>query len=86
MRTFEVPGCGGFLLTQCSEEQCEFFEEGKEIACFSSAEELREKIEYYLSHEEERKKMAKAAYGKVKNHTYLHRAKRILEVYEELKS
>jgi len=86
MRTFEVPGCGGFLLTERSKEQCEFFKEGKEIACFSTPEELREKIEYYLSHEEERKKMVKAAHEKVKNYTYLHRAKRILEVYEELKS
>jgi len=86
MRTFEVPGCGGFLLTERSEEQCEFFEEGKEIACFSTPKELREKIEYYLNHEEERRKMAKTAHEKVKNHTYLHRARRILQVYQELKS
>ena len=86
MRTFEVPGCGGFLLTERSEEQCEFFEEDKEIACFSTPEELREKIKFYLPRDELRRKMAEAAHRKVAQvHTYLDRGKRILEVYEEMR-
>ena len=84
MRTFEIPGCGGFLFTERSKQQCEFFEEGKEIACFSTPEELREKVDYYLNHEEERRQMADAAHREVQNHTYLHRVKKILEVYKEL--
>ena len=85
MRTFEVPGCGGFLLTERSEEQLEFFEEGKEIACFSTPEELREKIEFYLPRDELRRKMAEAAHKKVaEGHTYLDRVKLILAVYEEI--
>jgi hypothetical protein len=86
MRTFEVPGCGGFLLTERSEEQLEFFEEDKEIACFSTPEELRDKIKFYLSRDELRRKMAERAHRKVaQGHTYLDRAKRILEVYEEVR-
>jgi len=86
MRTFEVPGCGGFLLTERSEEQCEFFEEDKEIACFSTPEELREKIKFYLPRDELRRRMAEAAHRKVaQGHTYLDRAKWILEVYEEMR-
>ena len=86
MRTFEVVGCGGFLLTERSEEQLEFFEEDKEIACFSTPEELREKIEFYLPRDGLRRKMAEAAHRKVaQGHTYRDRAKRILEVYREVR-
>jgi len=86
MRTFEVPGCGGFLLTERSEEQCEFFEEDKEIACFSTPEELREKIKFYLPRDELRRKMAEAAHRKVaQGHTYLDRARRILKVYKVMR-
>lgn len=85
MRTFEVVGCGGFLLTERSEEQLEFFEEDKEIACFSTPGELREKIEFYLPRGKLRRKIAKAAHAKVKEkHTYLQRAKHILKVYGEI--
>ena len=87
MRTFEVPGCGGFLLTLRSEEQLEFFEEEKEIACFSTLEELQDKIKFYLPREELRHKIAEAAHMKVaQGHTYLDRAKRVLKVYNEMKN
>ncbi len=55
VRTFEIPGFGGFLLTQRSKEQAEeLFLEGREIACFETVDELKEKIRYYLEHEDER--------------------------------
>lgn len=84
MRTFEIPASGGFVLAERSEEHLRFFEEGKEIACFSTPQELKEKIEYYLRHEEEHRQIADAAHREVQNHTYLHRVKKILEVYKEL--
>jgi spore maturation protein CgeB len=63
MRSIEVPATGNFLLTQRSAEQSELlFEEGKSIVCFETIDELVEKIEYYLSHEEERLHIARAAY------------------------
>lgn len=65
MKTFEIPACGGFMLTMRTEEQCEFFKEGEEIACFESVEELREKIDYYLENEEERQRIAKNGHIKV---------------------
>ncbi|MFH1645780.1 MAG: glycosyltransferase [Candidatus Omnitrophota bacterium] len=86
MRTFEVPACGGFLLTQRSVEQITTFEESSEIACFNSPQELIEKIEYYLPKDKVREDMAKKAYEKVvKYHTYENRAKRLLEIYETTK-
>jgi spore maturation protein CgeB len=85
MRTFEIPACGGFMLHERSDEVVEFFGEDKEIACFSTPEELREKIDYYLPRERLRQGMAERAYKKVQNHTYHERVKRILEIYKEIK-
>jgi len=60
LRVFEVLAAGGFLLTDHYEEIAGLFEIGKEIETYSSASELKEKVEYYLSHEEERMKIAAA--------------------------
>ena len=46
MRTFEIPASGGFMLQERSNEVLEFFEEGKEIECFSSVKELKDKINF----------------------------------------
>jgi len=81
MRTFEAPACKAFVLSTRTEEAKEFFEEDKECAYFSTPEELKEKIDFYLKNDELRKKIAEAGYQKVKNHTYFERAKKILEIY-----
>ena len=60
LRIFEVLAAGGFLLTDHYEEIAELFEIGKEIETYSSAGELKEKVAYYLNHEEERLKIAAA--------------------------
>ena len=86
MRTFEVPACGGFMLATRTKEQCEFFTEGKEIECFDSIEELKVKINNYLCKDRERKAIAANAHDKASTHTYAQRAKKILNVYKELRA
>ena len=88
MRTFEVPACGAFMLAERTAEHQEFFREGEEVGYFSSAEELVEKVRYYLNHDSERQRMAEAAYHKVTsaNHTYAHRLQQILELAAPLVS
>ena len=44
----------------------ELFEEDKEIAMFRTPEEMIDKIDYYLSHEEERIRIGQTGYRKVR--------------------
>ena len=61
-RVFEVTLCGGFLLCEYVPLIEEFFEVDKEIVCFKTVEEAVEKINYYLTHDEEREKIAQNGY------------------------
>ncbi len=55
MRTFEVPASNAFLLTQRTHDQASLlFKEGESIVCFSTLEELVEKIIFYLNNNENR--------------------------------
>ncbi|MDH7515934.1 MAG: glycosyltransferase [Bacteroidota bacterium] len=81
VRTLEIPGFGGFLLTQRSREQAEeLFTEGEEIACFDTVDELRGKIRYYLEHEEERRAVAARGHARaLREHTVENRLQRVLD-------
>jgi spore maturation protein CgeB len=59
-RTFEIPACGGFMLTDRTEEQMAFLEEDKEAVYFSSNDEMLDKIRFYLAHDSERERIAAA--------------------------
>ena len=61
-RVFEIPMCGGFLLTEYVEGLEEWFRIDAEIACFAEVGEAVEKIRHYLSHEEERRQVAESGY------------------------
>jgi spore maturation protein CgeB len=64
LRIFEIPRCGGFLLTDYIEELEEFYEVGKEIETYGDIEELRDKIKYYLKNESARRDIAAKGYEK----------------------
>ena len=66
LRALDILGCGGFLLTNFQPEIEEFFEDGKEVVMYKSMEEALDKAKYFLSHEEERTKIAEKGYEKVK--------------------
>ena len=80
-RVFEVPACGGFLLTgKADDDISEYYVPGKEIAEFSGIGELIDKSKYYLEHEAERQAIAKAGYERtIKEHTYIQRFEKIFQ-------
>ena len=59
-RTFEVPGSGGFLLTDRVPHLEDFLTPGKEVGTFGSTDDLVERVGWWLTHEEERAAVAKA--------------------------
>lgn len=80
-RVWDVLGCGGFLLTNYQMEIPEYLEIGKDLDCFENAAELKEKVAYYLEHEEDRIEIAKHGYETVKSkHTCKHQVAEILKI------
>lgn len=59
-RVFEVPACGGFLLTQPAEDMNAYLSPGSECATFETIDELVDVTRYYLAHESERAAIASA--------------------------
>lgn len=57
-RTFQIPGCGAFMLHERNAEVLRYFEEDREAAFFSAPEELAEKVQHYLDHVAERERIA----------------------------
>ena len=79
LRVMDIMGAGGFVMTNYSPETAELFEEDKEIVMFRTPEELLQKVDYYLNHEEERERIAKAGHEKVMCcYTYEKKIKQLL--------
>ncbi len=79
-RTFEVPGAGGFLLTEWADNLERYYTPEREIEVFHNLSELTDKIRYYLAHPVERDAIAWAGYERTcAEHTYDQRLREVLE-------
>lgn len=58
-RTFEIPACGVFMLGESSDLHRMLFNENEEAVFFTTKKELLNKVQYYLLHDEERKRIAR---------------------------
>ncbi len=84
LRAFDIMGCGGFLLTNYQEDYLEYFEPDEDMVIYYSYEDLLEKVAFYLEHEQERERIAQNARRKVASeHTYLQRARTMLDIVKE---
>lgn len=73
-RLFDVPAAGGFLLTDAQAEVPHYFAPDKEVVCFASPEELRDKAAYYGARPAARAAVVQAARRRtLAEHTYRHR-------------
>lgn len=65
LRCLDIMGAGGFLLSNYQPELAEFFVPDEEFVYFENEQDLLEKIQYYLEHDDERKRIAYNGWQKV---------------------
>jgi hypothetical protein len=74
LRDFEGPMCRTCYLTGYSDEIQEFYETGKEIDTYRTAEELVDKAKFYLGHPEAAERLREAGYRRaLRDHTWKRR-------------
>ena len=80
LRIFDIMGCHGFLLSDYQSELPEYFQIGNDCDCYETFDELDEKVNYYLTHDDIRMEIAENGYQKViQHHTWFHRVSTILK-------
>ena len=79
-RNFEIPAFGGFQLTNYVSFLEDYLDIGKEVAIYTSIEDLLSQVKYYLENESSRKKIMINGYKKsYQEPTYFHRLKKIFK-------
>jgi hypothetical protein len=83
-RLFELPANGVMQISDGGEYLAAFFKPGEEIVGYRGADELVDKIRYYLEHDEERKRIALAGYRRVmRDHRMKQRLREGAEMIED---
>ncbi|MBP7562186.1 MAG: glycosyltransferase [Candidatus Cloacimonetes bacterium] len=83
-RVFDVPACGGFILTDYKEQLNEIYDLSNDIAYFKEIGEIKELVKYYLANLNVCEKMASNARNKVlKAHTYAHRINEMINIMKK---
>ena len=83
LRVMDIMSAGGFVMSSYCAETAELYEEDKQIVMFRDPEELLYKTDYYLKHDEERRKIAQAGYARVmRSYTYEVRMRMLMEWLE----
>ncbi|OMQ06242.1 hypothetical protein BW722_00750 [Lawsonia intracellularis] len=79
-RVFDIPATGSFLITDWQQQMDTLFEPNKEVVSYREVGEIRELVQYYLTHPNQRKSIASAARQRVlAEHTWEHRLQTLLE-------
>lgn len=81
LRIWDILGSGGFCITNYQSELPELLPAGEFLESYGSFEELDEKVHYYLTHDKERKEIARNGYEYVRaHHTYPIRLAQMLQL------
>lgn len=84
-RTFKIPLCGGFEITDDVTCIRKYFKEGKEIVIAKNLDDWFDKIHYYIKNPEKRLPIIEAGRKHVqKEHTYHNRVEQILKIYNTI--
>jgi spore maturation protein CgeB len=80
-RVFDVPACGGFVLTDKREQLDRLFEPGREVLVFDAPQDIPELVAHCLKDEPLRRRISAAARARIlAEHTYEHRLAELLSV------
>lgn len=80
-RTFETLGCRTFLLTNYTEGLEKLFDLQKDLVVYTTKEDLKEKVKYYLANPDKRKEIEESGYqAALKKHTYDSRARYLMRI------
>lgn len=80
-RVFEIAACGGFQLCDPCAGLEGLFDSETELPVYHTLPELRRKLDHFLAHPDERAAIARRARERaLAEHTYRHRAQRMLDV------
>lgn len=83
-RTFDIAACRSFQLATCRRDLKNYFDLETEMVCFSNVKDLKEKINYYLKHNDAREQIAKNAYLRtMKEHKYVNRLEELVEILKK---
>jgi hypothetical protein len=64
-RSWEIPACGVFLLSERTPAMQEFYREGKEAEFFEGPDEFMDKVLFYMRNDAVRQRIAAAGYARV---------------------
>jgi spore maturation protein CgeB len=79
-KVFEALACRGFVIVDSQKDVFRLFSSGKELVCYSDVQDLKAKIDYFLTRDEERRMIAAAGYEEaLHKHTYRHRLQEMLD-------
>ena len=84
LRGYDILGAGGFLLSNYQTDLARHFVPDEDYVYYEDGEDLLNKIDYYLSHEDERSAIARNAHGKIaKEHTFDVRVGQIIDMVKD---
>jgi spore maturation protein CgeB len=84
MRLFETTGVGTLLLTEAAPNLADLFVPGREVVAYEDEDDLVEKIEHYLEHDDERVEIASAGQRRtLSEHTYRRRMTELAAILEQ---
>jgi spore maturation protein CgeB len=78
-RAYEVPACGGFLISDARAELADVF--GDSVPTYTDSASLERLIRYFLSHEDERQTLAGRQATAVQGHSWTHRTRTMLDLW-----
>jgi spore maturation protein CgeB len=83
-RAFDVPSCGGFVVTERSPVLEELFDVGTEAVCYDGEDDIEATVQDCLANRFRRAAVSRAAAKRIlAEHTYVHRMRRLLDHLRE---